>query len=109
MANTITKRELVNKVCAELDNGFTQNEVLDIIQKTIDPCKKCLADAGDVKIDEVLLVGGKGKREDYKKLFENPSFKALVESPIKRSTPFSPREAILYKSAIGPIGVKSNL
>ena len=36
MANTITKRELVNKVCAELDNGFTQNEVLDIIQKTIE-------------------------------------------------------------------------
>ena len=36
MANTITKRELVNKVCAELDNGYTQNEVLDIIQKTIE-------------------------------------------------------------------------
>ena len=42
-------------------------------------------------------------------LVENPSFKALVESPIRISTPFSPRDAILYKSAIGPIGVRSNL
>ena len=42
-------------------------------------------------------------------LVEKPSFKAFVESPIKRSTPFSPREAILYRLAIGPIGVRSNL
>ena len=42
-------------------------------------------------------------------LVENPSFKAFVESPIKRSTPSSPKQAILYKSAIGPIGVRSNL
>ena len=38
-----------------------------------------------------------------------PSFKALVESLISRSTPSSPIRAILCKSAIGPIGVKSNL
>ena len=42
-------------------------------------------------------------------LFEKPSFNAFVESLINKSTPYSPREAILYKSAIGPIGVKSNL
>ena len=30
----------------------------EIIQKTVDPCKKCLADVDNVKIDEVLLVGG---------------------------------------------------
>ena len=42
-------------------------------------------------------------------LFEKPSFNAFVESLIKTSTPSFPRVAILYKSAIGPIGVKSNL
>jgi molecular chaperone DnaK len=30
----------------------------DIINKTIEPCKKCLEDAGNPKLDEVLLVGG---------------------------------------------------
>ena len=30
----------------------------DIVNKTIDPCKKCLEDAGNPKLDEVLLVGG---------------------------------------------------
>lgn len=30
----------------------------DIVNKTIEPCKKCLADAGNPKLDDVLLVGG---------------------------------------------------
>ena len=30
----------------------------DIVNKTIEPCKKCLEDAGNPKLDEVLLVGG---------------------------------------------------
>ena len=30
----------------------------DIVNKTIEPCKKCLVDAGNPKLDEVLLVGG---------------------------------------------------
>ena len=30
----------------------------DIINKTVEPCKKCLEDAGNPKLDEVLLVGG---------------------------------------------------
>ena len=42
-------------------------------------------------------------------LVENPSFYAFVESPMNKSTPSSPRLAILYKLAIGPIGVRSNL
>lgn len=50
MANTITKRELVNKVCAELDCGFTQNEVLDVVQKTIDLITEALG-----KGDRVVL------------------------------------------------------
>jgi len=30
----------------------------EIIQKSVEPCKKCLADAGVDKVDDVLLVGG---------------------------------------------------
>ena len=33
---TITKRELVNKICAELGSNLTQGEVLDVVQKAID-------------------------------------------------------------------------
>ncbi len=36
MANTITKRELVNKICAETRSNLTQNDVLEVIQKTVD-------------------------------------------------------------------------
>ena len=42
----------------------------EIIQKTIEPCKKCLADAGDIKIDEVLLVGGQTRMPAVQKLVE---------------------------------------
>ena len=48
MARTITKRELVNRVCAELDNGLTQNEVLEIIQKTIDIATETLREGNRV-------------------------------------------------------------
>lgn len=40
----------------------------DIIQKTVEPCKKCLADAGDIKIDEVLLVGGQTRMPAVQRL-----------------------------------------
>ncbi len=36
MANTITKRELVNKICAETRSNLTQNDVLDVIQKAVE-------------------------------------------------------------------------
>lgn len=42
----------------------------EIIQKTVEPCKKCLADAGDIKIDEVLLVGGQTRMPAVQKLVE---------------------------------------
>ena len=42
-------------------------------------------------------------------LIDIPSFRALVLSLINKSTPSLPSLAILYKSAIGPIGVRSNL
>lgn len=33
---TITKRELVNKICAELNSDLTQGDVLEVIQKTVE-------------------------------------------------------------------------
>ena len=33
---TITKRELVSMVCAQLDNGCTQADVLEVVQKMVD-------------------------------------------------------------------------
>ena len=40
---------------------------------------------------------------------EKPGTKALVDSLSNNLTPSSPRRAILWILAIGPIGVKSNL
>ncbi len=45
---TITKRELVNMVCAQLDNGCTQVEVLEIIQKMIDSITEALGNGDTV-------------------------------------------------------------
>lgn len=43
---TITKRELVNKICAEIDSSLTQGEVLEVMQKTVDLVTEALG-AGD--------------------------------------------------------------
>ena len=61
----------------------------------------------DTVVERDTLVPNVSSTTDS--LLENPSFRAFVESPINKSTPCSPKHAILYKSAIGPIGVKSNL
>ena len=45
---TITKRELVNMVCAQLDNGCTQVEVLEVIQKTVDSITEALGNGDTV-------------------------------------------------------------
>ena len=45
---TITKRELVNMVCAQLDNGCTQVEVLEVIQKTADSITEALGNGDTV-------------------------------------------------------------
>ena len=65
----------------------------EIIQKTVEPCKKCLADAGDVKIDEVLLVGGQTRM---------PAVQALVEKifGIKPNMNINPDEAVGLGAAI---------
>ena len=43
----------------------------EIIQKTVEPCKKCLADADNVKIDEVLLVGGQTRMPKVQELVKS--------------------------------------
>ena len=65
----------------------------EIIQKTIDPCKKCLTDAGDVKIDEVLLVGGQTRM---------PAVQAIVKTifGIEPNKNINPDEAVGLGAAI---------
>lgn len=77
----------------------------EIIQKTVEPCKKCLADAGDVKIDEVLLVGGQTRM---------PAVQALVEKifGIKPNMNINPDEAVGLGAAIQAAvlaGVKTDI
>lgn len=43
---TITKRELVNMICAELNSDLTQGDVLEVIQKTVELVTASLG-AGD--------------------------------------------------------------
>ena len=65
----------------------------DIIQKTVEPCKKCLADADNVKIDEVLLVGGQTRM---------PAVQALVKQifGIEPNKNINPDEAVGLGAAI---------
>lgn len=48
MPRTITKREMVNRITADLGNKFTQNEVLDVIQKLIELSTASLANGDRV-------------------------------------------------------------
>ena len=45
---TITKRELVNMVCAQLDNGCTQADVLEIVQKMVDSITEAVSNGDTV-------------------------------------------------------------
>jgi molecular chaperone DnaK len=42
----------------EVSRAKLEQITVDIIERSIEPCKKCLADAGLTSVDEVLLVGG---------------------------------------------------
>ena len=59
----------------KLTRAKLEQLVEDLIERSVDPCKKCLADAGITtdKIDEVVLVGGQTRmpkiQELVKKLF----------------------------------------
>lgn len=65
----------------------------EIIQKTIEPCKKCIEDAGNVKIDEVLLVGGQTRM---------PKVQETVKSifGIEPNKSINPDEAVALGAAI---------
>ena len=65
----------------------------DVIRKTVEPCRKCLADAGGVKIDEVLLVGGQTRM---------PAVQRLVKDVfgIEPSQKVNPDEAVGLGAAI---------
>ncbi len=45
---TITKRELVNMVCAQLDNGCTQADVLEVVQKMVDSITEAVSNGDTV-------------------------------------------------------------
>ena len=45
---TITKRELANMVCAQLDNGCTQADVLEIVQKMVDSITEAIGNGDTV-------------------------------------------------------------
>ena len=65
----------------------------DIIQKTVEPCKKCIVDADNVKVDEVLLVGGQTRM---------PAVQALVKQifGIEPNKNINPDEAVGLGAAI---------
>ena len=65
----------------------------EVIQKTVEPCKKCLADAGDIKIDEVLLVGGQTRM---------PAVQTLVEKVfgMKPSMNINPDECVALGASV---------
>lgn len=65
----------------------------DVIRKTVEPCRKCLDDAGGVKIDEVLLVGGQTRM---------PAVRRIVRDifGIEPSQKINPDEAVGLGAAI---------
>ena len=71
---TITKRDLVNMVSAKLGNGCTQNEVLEVIQKTIDSITEALGNGdtvvfrnfGSFYVKEVKPKVGRNPKEPAK-------------------------------------------
>jgi len=65
----------------------------DIIRQTVEPCRKCLADASGVKVEEVLLVGGQTRM---------PAVQRLVKEifGIEPSQKVNPDEAVGLGAAI---------
>lgn len=65
----------------------------DVIQKSIEPCKKCLADAGIDKVDDVLLVGGQTRM---------PCIQALVKDifGLEPNKSINPDECVSLGAAV---------
>lgn len=65
----------------------------EIIQKSVEPCRKCLTDAGVDKVDDVLLVGGQTRM---------PCIQSLVKSVfgIEPNKSINPDECVSLGAAI---------
>ena len=87
MANTITKRELVNKICAEMNSDLTQNDVLEVIQKAVDLITEALGNG-----DRVVLrnFGTFTVKEVKAKIGRNP------KNPSK-DVPIPARNVVKFK------------
>ncbi|MFO7871559.1 MAG: molecular chaperone DnaK [Kiritimatiellia bacterium] len=64
-----------------LSRAKLEQLVESLIERTVDPCKACMKDAGSDKIDEVILVGGMTRmpkvQEEAKKLFGRDPHKGV--------------------------------
>ena len=87
MANTITKRELVNKICSELHGNLTQNDVLEVIQKCVELITESLG-----KGDRVVLrnFGTFTVKEVKAKIGRNP------RNP-EKDIPIPARQVVKFK------------
>ena len=95
MANTITKRELVNKICAETRSNLTQNDVLEVIQKTVDLIIESLGNG-----DRVVLrnFGTFSVKEVKAKIGRNPKDPAVkIQIPASKSIGFSASKVLKDK------------
>ncbi len=87
MANTITKRELVNKICVELDSNLTQSDVLEVIQKAVDIITTSLGEGNRVVLRN---FGTFAIKEVKAKVGRNP------KDPAK-DVPIPPRKVVKFK------------
>ncbi len=87
MSKTITKRELVNSICAELNGNLTQVDVLEVIQKAID-----LVTASIGRGDRIVLrnFGTFVVKEVKAKVGRNP------KDP-KKDVPIPARQIVKFK------------
>ena len=87
MANTITKRELVNKICSELHGNLTQCDVLEVVQKCIELITVSLG-----KGDRVVLrnFGTFTVKEVKPKIGRNP------KNP-EKDVPIPARQVVKFK------------
>lgn len=94
----MTKRELVISVAERL--GYTQNEVSDVIQKTLDTITECLAEGQRLEIRNFGVF--EVKRRDAR-IGRNPRTGQEVSISEKCVATFKPGKALKeYVEGVGP-------
>ena len=94
---TITKRDLVVRISNEL--GMTQQEVFDVLQKTLDSITDCLAEG-----DQVVLrkFGAFQVREAKAKVGRNPNRPGVdVPIPARAVVKFKPGKVL--REQVAPV------